>query len=44
METTLASIELDQPKLINKLQEADHKALVQLCHTLLNTSEFLYVE
>jgi cytochrome c553 len=25
-------------------QEADHKALVQLCHTLLNTSEFLYLE
>jgi hypothetical protein len=24
--------------------EADHKALVQLCHTLLNTSEFLYAE
>ena len=24
--------------------EADRKALVQLCHTLLNTSEFLYVE
>jgi hypothetical protein len=24
--------------------EAEHKALVQLCHTLLNTSEFLYVE
>jgi hypothetical protein len=26
------------------LQEADRLALVQLCHTLLNTSEFLYVE
>jgi hypothetical protein len=25
-------------------QEAHHLALVQLCHTLLNTSEFLYVE
>jgi hypothetical protein len=25
-------------------EEADAKALVQLCHTLLNTSEFLYVE
>jgi uncharacterized protein DUF1553/uncharacterized protein DUF1549 len=25
-------------------QEADKKALVQLCHTLLNTSEFLYLE
>ena len=25
-------------------QEAEHKALVQLCHTLLNTSEFLYLE
>jgi hypothetical protein len=24
--------------------EADQKALVELCHTLLNTSEFLYVE
>ncbi len=24
--------------------EAGHQALVQLCHTLLNTSEFLYVE
>jgi hypothetical protein len=24
--------------------ESEHKALVQLCHTLLNTSEFLYVE
>jgi hypothetical protein len=24
--------------------EADHQALVQLCHTLLNTSEFLYAE
>jgi hypothetical protein len=25
-------------------QEAERKALVQLCHTLLNTSEFLYAE
>jgi hypothetical protein len=25
-------------------READHQALVQLCHTLLNTSEFLYAE
>jgi len=25
-------------------EESEHKALVQLCHTLLNTSEFLYVE
>ena len=24
--------------------QAAHKALVNLCHTLLNTSEFLYVE
>jgi hypothetical protein len=24
--------------------EAEHRAVVQLCHTLLNTSEFLYVE
>jgi hypothetical protein len=24
--------------------DAEHKALIQLCHTLLNTSEFLYVE
>jgi len=24
--------------------DAEHKALVQMCHTLLNTSEFLYVE
>ena len=25
-------------------QAAEHQALVQLCHTILNTSEFLYVE
>ena len=25
-------------------QEAEQKALAQLCHTLLNTSEFLYAE
>ena len=25
-------------------QQADRQALVQLCHTLLNTSEFLYAE
>ena len=25
-------------------QDADQQALVQLCHTLLNTSEFLYAE
>jgi hypothetical protein len=27
-----------------KMDEAVHQALVQLCHTLLNTSEFLYAE